>query len=553
MVHRSTTSRRLSARRNLTFTATLMCLSGLATPIGMAQAAPQSRDAIRSTFVAPNDWHLRFEGRWSQTTRAATTVNSGSRMFLRFTGERVQGLFDTSTITNPPRIYVRIDGGPAADYFVDRPIIDFTPRALGSGPHLLELDVRDVDERANRWTPPLNSGVILTGLEIGRGGSLLPPPRLPSRTMEFLGDSITQGVRAVGPQIGPTGADATKDYAWLVGKAFHTDFAQVGFGAQGIVVPGGGGVPPAPAAFPYDFAGAPIDRSFVPDVVVVNQGTNDGSVASTTFEPAYLRYLREIRARWPHALIFAMRPFDGAHAGDIRRAVRRMRDRCVSFVDTTGWLRPDELTDGLHPTVTGHEVVARHLTRIIGARTGWNSRTVVAPTTALLAVGSTPGFEHTTRDNWRSGMHVWSVALTDTAPPEGAPAYDGKSSLAVTSAVAPMNEWRTVTLNTRGRLQLAASARDVFLYTSLAAQTTGLYDVRIAVQIGRVTYATTVYNIPNLAGFLPWDRIHVDIPGSRAARTVNRVTVSVRGEGTSEPGTLSFQIDDVGWTDRTDG
>lgn len=80
--------------------------------------------------------------------------------------------------------------------------------------------------------------------------------------MLFLGDWITQGVRAMGPQIGPDGADATTDYAWLVGNAFHSDFQQVGFGAQGITHGGNGNVPAAAASLLFNYQGSPIDPSF---------------------------------------------------------------------------------------------------------------------------------------------------------------------------------------------------------------------------------------------------------------------------------------------------
>jgi hypothetical protein len=54
-----------------------------------------------------------------------------------------------------------------------------TPRPLpGERAHTLEIDVKDVDERANRWVPPLQSGLILTGFRLDNGARTLSPPAM---------------------------------------------------------------------------------------------------------------------------------------------------------------------------------------------------------------------------------------------------------------------------------------------------------------------------------------------------------------------------------------
>jgi hypothetical protein len=72
------------------------------------------------------------------------------------------------------------------------------------------ITVKDVDERANRWSPPLLSGLLLTGFRLDPAAHPLPAPAPDEHRIEFLGDSITQGVRAIGPEIGVTGSDATR-------------------------------------------------------------------------------------------------------------------------------------------------------------------------------------------------------------------------------------------------------------------------------------------------------------------------------------------------------
>jgi GDSL-like lipase/acylhydrolase family protein len=372
--------------------------------LAIAVAAPAAARAD-GTVVAATHAGIRYQGHWDLSGSRATTVNSGSRITLRFTGRRLVGRFDVSSITNPPQIYVSIDRRAPALLWVDRPAITLAS-GLRKGAHRADIAVKDVDERANRWVPPLQSGLIITGYELDAGAALRPVPRGSGPRMEFLGDSITQGVRAVGPQIGPRGADATKDYAWLTGTAFGADFHQVGFGAQGILRPGGGQVPPAPAAFGLNFAGSPAPDTPAPRAVVVNQGTNDAlnGVPSAQFQPAYEAYLRRLRSAWPNAWIFALRPFGGYFATEIAKSVSDLGDRRIVYVDTTGWLSPPDFMDGLHPTYAGHTVVTHRLTRVTAARTGWRARVIRPATTALLT-----GFESAGARSWEPGQHLLSA------------------------------------------------------------------------------------------------------------------------------------------------
>ncbi|MEA2179117.1 MAG: hypothetical protein QOG77_2414, partial [Solirubrobacteraceae bacterium] len=114
---------------------------------------------------APAGEQLRYEGRWNVTAGRATTVNSGSRIFLRFTGNEITGVFDAAGMKHPPQIYTWLDGkrGDARD--VNERRIRLTPRNLASGAHTLVLGVKDVSQEGNRWQPPLESALHVTGFE----------------------------------------------------------------------------------------------------------------------------------------------------------------------------------------------------------------------------------------------------------------------------------------------------------------------------------------------------------------------------------------------------
>ncbi|AZQ38969.1 hypothetical protein EJ357_40620 [Streptomyces cyaneochromogenes] len=86
-----------------------------------------------SNVVRPDDGRLTYEGHWGRTADAAITVNSGSLLTFRFTGDTADALFDVSSITVPTQIYVSVDAGPKRLYAVDRG--DIARRRYGRLPH----------------------------------------------------------------------------------------------------------------------------------------------------------------------------------------------------------------------------------------------------------------------------------------------------------------------------------------------------------------------------------------------------------------------------------
>jgi lysophospholipase L1-like esterase len=338
---------------------------------GPVALAGKTHPAIsQSNPIRPDDRYFNFIGHWdlSNATRQAVTVNSGSRILCAFVGESVTGLFGTEGITSPAQIYVRVDGGKPVRYTVTSQSIDFA-HGLAAGRHTFELDVKDVDERVNRWAPPLQAALVFKGLELSPGGRVMKSPLPGKLRMEFYGDSITQGVRIDSMAIGPDGSDGTKDYAFLVALAFGALHNQIGFGRQGIIRAGNGKVPPAADSFGWNYQDSPTDPAFVPSVVVVNQGTNDGNYSSAQFEPAYRDYIALIRRRNPKATIFCLRPFGGFHADDIQQAVRDLGNPKSVYVDTTGWLDKADYTDGVHPNAAGQIKAAERLVEVIHQKT----------------------------------------------------------------------------------------------------------------------------------------------------------------------------------------
>jgi lysophospholipase L1-like esterase len=168
--------------------------------------------------------------------------------------------------------------------------------------------------------------------------------------------------------MGPTWrADGRIAHACQTAMSLGAEWRQVGFGRQGVTIVGNGGVPKAGDSFDWIYAGVPRD-AWQPDVVVINQGTNDQGASSDVFRPAYASYLALVRKGYPLAWIAALRPFGGYHAADVQMEVAARNsqgDDRIGYVDTTGWLSGSDFTDGTHPNPQGSAKAAQLLAPVL--------------------------------------------------------------------------------------------------------------------------------------------------------------------------------------------
>lgn len=311
-----------------------------------------------------------FFGRWDlRAARRAVTVNSGSYVLAQFSGDGLQASFDVSVNQPPlPTIAWRIDDGEWQEAEV-APTVKLA-EGLSQGRHTVMLMARGLDEHQNRWTQPLIASITFKGFILAKGGKLenpLPQWTKPALKMEFLGDSITEGVLVQpghSPSTWPWRTDARSNYACRTAMALGAAWRQVGFGATGLVRIGSGKAPGALESFNFFHAGCPRD-DWQPDVVIVNQGTNERSMPAGEYQPLYAKYLTMIRKAYPKAKIVALRPFCGAQETPIRAVVDACRaagDHNVFYIDTTGWY------DGpIHPDAAASARLADKLVKALKA------------------------------------------------------------------------------------------------------------------------------------------------------------------------------------------
>ena len=312
---------------------------------------------------------LVFSGRWDlRSPEHAITVNSGSYVKARFEGTGIIAAFDTSA-NKPafPTISWKIDDGDWQDAEIAGTVI--LAEKLCQGTHDLMLMVRGWDQSQNRWAQPLAASMTLTDIRPINGKLLTVSPEKGPK-LEFLGDSITEGIRVHGEKPMKTTpwawiSDGRLSYAAQTAKELQAQWRLVGFGGQGVTHGGIGGVPSAAESFQFFYKDCPRDN-WQPDAVIINEGTNDDekNVSPEKFKPAYTNYLNVIRAAYPKAKIVALIPFCAHQAESIRAVVAERNqggdNRCY-LIDASKWLKGPDFTDGWHPNIEGSKNAAQCL------------------------------------------------------------------------------------------------------------------------------------------------------------------------------------------------
>jgi lysophospholipase L1-like esterase len=340
---------------------------------------------LKQTVAAPpqisaSDAHLQYWGRWDLRNTAesgAVTVNTGSTLILAFRGIGATLHFATNHYPQQlPTLWLQVDDqewrvvNPAADLPVSR-------QALPEADHIVRVVVKGFREWERRWDPPLESSVVFRGLSLDPGASLLEPPPRPARLIEYVGDSITEGVLVLTPgdearrqrERWPQYSDGRRTWAYQSALALGAEPRIAGFGRLGLTIHGNGGVPAGTYSFPFIYGGVPVDKSKLPDAVVVNMGTNDRRAPADVFEPLYRQYIETIRREYAGTVIFCIQPFAGSHGEEIERvveALRRAGDSAVHYVPTSGWIDTQaHTTDTLHLNLEGNRVAAERLVPIL--------------------------------------------------------------------------------------------------------------------------------------------------------------------------------------------
>ncbi|GAB7042221.1 MULTISPECIES: GDSL-type esterase/lipase family protein [Catenuloplanes] len=298
---------------------------------------------------APTDPNLTFTGRWDTSDPATYRANwAGSYLTTRYSGATA-ALLLRGTID----VWVSVDGGP------DQLLAGVSGRVgLPSPPsarpwHTLRVAYRNVDGS-------YRGDAAFQGLALEPGARTAPWTS--RRLIEFVGDSITRG--------STSSMTTLTSYGWLAGERLGARHTHIAYGGGCLISAADGCAGMRERYFRSGFAAdsPPWDFSrYHADAVVINLGTNDLShrVPAADFQAGYVRFLRDVRAVHPRAKILVLGTFAGRYLPETEAAVALVNDPRTSFVDTTGWLPPEGLTDRVHPNDLGHRLIADRLTPLL--------------------------------------------------------------------------------------------------------------------------------------------------------------------------------------------
>jgi lysophospholipase L1-like esterase len=299
------------------------------------------------------------------TDEGAIATAPGSRFQLAFSGDSAVLHFDTEFLSSPPpHLWISLDGGAMIEVPVDRHL---RIQAGEDGNHVAEVILKSSITYEHRWYSPLNGRLEFVGWD-GVAGEL---PKSEKKTIEFVGDSITEGVFVddeLGEGLGwrgrPYQDDVTATYAWLTAKARNLEPIISAYGGVGVTQPGGT-VPKAPDMYPYCFDGAPIAYSNA-DYIVMNYGANDREHSSEEYLLEYRKLLDLVATHNPASKLILLAPFCGAFEMELERlkdSFTADTGRDITLIKTRDWIP----LEPLHPSREGHRVLAERLTEIFEA------------------------------------------------------------------------------------------------------------------------------------------------------------------------------------------
>ena len=305
-----------------------------------------------------------YIGRWFEKeidglTHHVTLTDGAHLYFLIENANSFEVVFTALTTMVEPYFAYSIDGGKPVRQHISEPTVDLPD----TGRHTVCLIADGMTENEGKWD--LEKGFAIKSITPSVGGSIVGI-RPTEKVIFFYGDSITEGIRALNMSANSDGNSATNAYSWQCAEALGVTPYLIGYGASGIIMPGSFST--MMNAIDYLSEGRLVVDDVIPDVIVVNHGTNDGGQDSVLFEEGLTATLTRLREKYPDTPIVYLIPFNQAHAQTITTAVQKMDNAYV--IETKGWRIT--YTDSVHPNARGAKLagegLATELKAILGEK-----------------------------------------------------------------------------------------------------------------------------------------------------------------------------------------
>lgn len=350
--------------------------------------------------VKPSDPNIQYIGRIDDSNPDNIVFAfPGVSIRAKFEGERIDAFLTeyghgTETTTN--YFNVIIDGGEPTVLKLSSSQTTYTlASGLSHGEHTVELFKR---------TESNVGKVAFSGFQLAEGNSLLQADDLPDRKIEFIGNSITCGygneVSTTDPANFPfTSVNENNYKAWgaVAARSLNAQYSCVAYSGRGLMQNNDGSVngvlPKIYNQVIADDASVQWDtKRYVPDIIVINLGTNDfaaetwanAPVTETAFVNAYISFINDLRTQYPCVSIICcvgtmMSDYYPAGANQwtrIQEYVSSVRDYFNNQGDSKVYylmLEPQESPYGedYHPTAATDAKMASTLVDFINSSVSW--------------------------------------------------------------------------------------------------------------------------------------------------------------------------------------
>lgn len=307
---------------------------------------------------------------WSTSTIKANFTGTGISVKLKSTGDNYFNVIIDGVVKTP----INTPAGSTTSYVL--------ASGLTNGTHTVELVKR---------TEASIGEVQFLGFTV-TDGSLLAPPQASSKRIEFIGDSITCGYGNEGTSqyqsFTTKNENAYMAYGAITGRLLGADVTTVCWSGKGVVQNYGGNkdeLMPSliSRVLPYDKTKVWDYSKWIPQVVVINLGTNDISTVAldgTLFTSEYSKLVDTVRNQYPDAYIYcAVGPMlSGTQLSNMKNYVSTVvtnkntaGDVKVKFIEFPQQDQANGLGEDWHPSIKTHQLMAEQLSKQIKADLGW--------------------------------------------------------------------------------------------------------------------------------------------------------------------------------------
>lgn len=328
---------------------------------------PDSPEAYLQTVVY-RDYELTgsdepyYMGRWFEKEIAGdihmVSVTDGSMVYFLVKGSlSVEITFSLITNYGTPQYCYSIDGEAPVRQSINKKTIPLPDDDY----HTVRIIMDGMAENEGKWEN--EKGFAIKSI-IPMDGGVIYGIRPTGKIIFYYGDSITQGTNSRQDGRFMMNNSATTAYPWFCSENLNAVMYSIGYGGSGIVREGS--FRPMCNAITHYSANRPVEKSVLPDVIVINHGHNDKAVTDTVFREKLVETLILLQNVYPDAQIVYVIPFNQSKADIIINVMQNISNGYV--IATAGWNLTT--TDGVHLDAAGAEKaglnIAENLLTLLG-------------------------------------------------------------------------------------------------------------------------------------------------------------------------------------------